>query len=266
MKQYERKETKIDSIYQWMKQSYQRYHSTSTTTEQDAFGQVYYRGLVHLVTDDYETTSALGLQCLHQFPTTLQFDEKRLTHQFRYEFQNMIVIAIIMVPYRHLVGKYAHNDDIVMLKKLYTSLLKDASVVANEQICGSKKNKAQVSCYQLALHACHTAIKRHEKNGGPISLSSLIDTTKFWEEWLSHNLKPTSSIFKLMYDRICGHLTFYAKHGALSIEPSSEVIGLKEELESLGSKLKSVADLNLETFGVIYKSVAKCVHDDLLLQ
>lgn len=267
MKQYERKEMKIDSIYQWMKQSYQRYHSTTATTtneqQQDVFGQVYYRGLVHLVTDDYETTSALGLQCLHQFPTTLQFDEKRLTHQFRYEFQNMIVIAIIMVPYRHLVGKYAHTDDVVMLKKLYTSLLKDASVVANEQICGSKKNKAQVSCYQLALHACHTAIKRHEKNGGPISLSSLVETTKFWEEWLSHHLKPTSGIFKLMYVRICGQLVLYAKHGALSSEPSSEVTGLKEELEALGTKLKQVADLNLETFGVIYKSVAKCVQDDL---
>lgn len=254
---------KMDSVYKWIKQSYHRCHGNINSHHGDMFQQIYYQGLVHLVTDDYETVNALQLQPILQFPVTLQFDERRLTHQFRYEFQNMIVIAILMVPYRHLSGKYVNTEDILLLKKLYTSLLKDASVVVtNDQVCGSKKNDNQVSCYQLALHSCYTAMKRHEKNNSSMTSSKLIETTKFWEEWLSHNLKPTSLIFKLMYDRICGQLAFYARCGELSIDTTTEVIGLESDLESLGSKLKLVADLNLETYGVIYKSVAKCIQDN----
>jgi hypothetical protein len=218
---------------------------------------MYYHGLVHLVTDDYETVNALHLQPI-SFPITLQFDERRLTHQFRYEFQNMIVISLLLVPYRHLSGKFVDKEDIDALKKLYTNLLKDASVViTNDQICGSKKNDNQVSCYQLALHSCYTAIKRHEKRHEPTS-KNLIETTKFWEDWLSHNLKPTSIIFKLMYDRICDHLAFYTRFGELSTN-ISQILGLETDLESLGTKLKQVADLNLETYGVLYQNVAKCV-------
>lgn len=242
---------KIESVYKWIKQSYKR--CSIDNNDQDKFKQIYYHGLIHLVTDETISNTTIP------FPITLQFDEKRLTHQFRYEFQNMIVISILLVPYRHLSGKCVDKEDINSLKKLYTNLLKNASVVItnNNNNNASKKNESQISCYQLALHSCYTAIQRHEKKSGQIR-TDLIEVTKFWEDWLSHNLKPTSIIFKLMYDRISDHLTFYTRFGELSTN-TSEIMGLETDVKSLGTKLKLVADLNLETYGVLYKNVAKCV-------
>ena len=234
------------NLYEWIKYAMERNNENT-----------YYHGLVHLVADNSETINAFNLKP-PPFPITLQFDERRLTHQFRYEFQNILVMAILLVPYRHLTGKFTDAGDIRSLKRVYTNVLKSASIVTHGRI---GEDEALLSCYQLALHTCHTAVRRHEKEGGPMARDTLAQMTQFWEEWLFLHLKPTSTIFKLMYDRVCGSLAYFTQHGQL--DTTHEVVGLEGEIESLGTKLKSVSDFNLEIFGTLYRNVTKCVQNDL---
>jgi hypothetical protein len=213
---------------QYIKSAYQWLHSLYQTQGEQSFENIYYHGLVHLVSDDEETVRALSLKA-HNFPMTLKFDQRRMTHQFRYEFQNMIVISILIIPYRHLIGKEDHVDNLTKLKQVYNTLLK-------------KKN----SCHHLALHACEAAQKP--------------ETVAFWEEWLSHNLQSNSSIFRLMYERICQQLVFYTRHNKL--DDHVPFTGLEDEIVMLGSKLKAIAKLNLDVFGNLYKNVAKEILND----
>ncbi|KAL0096938.1 T-complex protein 11-domain-containing protein [Phycomyces blakesleeanus] len=278
MKDSSENELDIESIYRWFKMTWERQGLDAE------FLDVYYEGLIHLVTDDTETSMALGFPPA-PFPVTLRFDKKRLTHLFRYEFQNIIVTSILLIPYRYLAGSYENMKDIVKLKRLFNYLLQGAFILtspdaenAYEQAAQGIKDGTIVSCHSLALHACNTAIQTHLDNGlddatkstPNLDLSQLPSLTSFWGEWLSHNLRPGSPIYMLMYRRICKYLKNYARYG----RPEKEEIengmiltgmtGLEDEIKVLGQKLKIVAELNLDTFISLYSFLAKFVKQDIL--
>ncbi|KAI9023718.1 T-complex protein 11-domain-containing protein [Phycomyces nitens] len=278
MKESSENELDIESIYRWFKMTWERQGLNAE------FLDVYYEGLIHLVTDDTETSIALGYQPV-PFPVTFRFDEKRLTHLFRYEFQNIIVTSILLIPYRYLAGSYENLGDIVRLKRLFNYLLQGAFILTSpdaenacEQAAQGIKDGTIVSCHSLALHACNTAIQTHmnaelvdsgksKPNLDPSHLGSL---TSFWGEWLSHNLRPGSPIYMLMYMRICGYLKNYARYGRPKKESEGNqrvligMIGLEDEIKALGERLKIVAELNLDTFVSLYSFLARFVKQDIV--
>jgi hypothetical protein len=214
----------LDSVDVWLSSAWKRFGASNS------FQHVYYAGLVHLVTD--ETAS-------EKWPVTFQFDQKRMTHQFRYEFQHLLVIAIMLVPYRQLTGSHLDACHIRTLKKqVYAKLiqLNATPLVLDESIYR-----------QLAHHTCQTAALTNT------GISS--KTMTFWEAWMVHNVKQTSPIFQLMYERLSRQLQYVAQHGKLIPQESTvEVLGLEEEIRALGLKLKLVADLNLEAFSKVYNN------------
>jgi hypothetical protein len=184
------------------------YHFFSPPPKSNAF---FVLGLINLMVNETQP----------YFPITLQFDERRLTNQFRFEFQNIIVIGILLMPYRHLAGSNLKKSEICKLKSIYTTLL---------------KSDQQVSCRYLALHACEAAHVNTE-------------TAQFWEEWLSQQLQPTSSIFKIFYKRISAQLL------SCLLNTSVDIMDVSDEVEQLGLKLKHIAKLNLDVYGVLYKEI-----------
>jgi hypothetical protein len=184
------------------------YHFFSPPPKSNAF---FVLGLINLMVNETQP----------YFPITLQFDERRLTNQFRFEFQNIIVIGILLMPYRHLAGSNLKKSEICKLKSIYTTLL---------------KSDQQVSCRYLALHACEAAHVNTE-------------TAQFWEEWLSQQLQPTSSIFKIFYKRISAQLL------SCLLNTSVDIMDVSDEVEQLGLKLKHIAKLNLDVYGVLYKDI-----------
>lgn len=225
----------IDSISSWFKQAatllpQQPQPQQQQLNKLDYFKSVYYTGLVQIVTDHKNNT----LPAM----TTLQFDQKRLTTDFRYEFQNLIVLSILLVPYRHVAGKLATQQDMNALKQLYTQLFK------NEQT--STTNWCQVA----AVHACQLGF---QKRNAPVDQEKV----QFWNNWLIQHLKSASAIFELMSDRFSKQLVYFAQHGQLRKEQGEAVVDvtMDEQIEELGKKIKLVADLNIETFGAVYKSI-----------
>ncbi|KAI8384730.1 T-complex protein 11-domain-containing protein [Radiomyces spectabilis] len=233
-KQFQKETLPLDSIIQWLKSGCLQYSSPH------AFLDVYYAALISLVTDDDETRRVFQ-QSTVPYPITLQFDRRRLTQEFRFEFQNIIVIAILLMPYRHLAGRQWKLGDIFQLKQVYSALLNEAS--------SSTRRSSRVSCFQLALHACHVALELQKPHAASTDLGHL---AHFWGEWLTQNLQPYSFIYKLMYERVVFSLRHYLHRGPV-MRNSSTMIGLEDDIESLGFKIKMVADLNLQIFTPLYQ-------------
>lgn len=181
---------------------------------------IFYAGLVYLIADDDKTSGALDLPVI-SWPITLKFDKRRLTQQFRYEFYTIVDMSILMIPYRQLLGNQLISvDDIQSLKHVYLK--------------GTDQYRT------LSLFICRKT-RRNE--------------ISFWENWLFHNLQATSRIYKIMYDRVCHHLQFFAQYGQVMETTTQEVANLSQEIQALGKKIKKIADLNLETYGNVYKNI-----------
>lgn len=88
-------------------------------------------------------------------------------------------------------------------------------------------------------------------------VGALLIQSPFWQDWLLHNLKATSVIYKLMYERICHQLIFATQYGKTHDSMPIEITFLKNEICTLGKKLKLLADLNLKTYGSIYRNVCQ---------
>jgi hypothetical protein len=174
------------------------------------------------MTDDETTSRAFQLPPV-TWPITLQFDKKRLTTQFRQEFQNIMAMSILMIPYRHYSMHLSH---IQSLKQFYLDLI--------------KKPDPQLH-HKLAAHICKVV--------------GCQDDVSLWENWLLHNLEASSAIYKLMYNRLCHHLQFFSQHECMMETATKEMTALEGEIKTLGKKLKMVADLNLETYGSVYKNI-----------
>lgn len=225
-------EVNTSTVSQWMKSTYQRLGLDAK------FINIFRTGILNLVTDDNDTISALNLPT-SAFPVTLSYDEKRLKHQLRHEFQNIIVIALLLMPYRLMAGKQAKQEDLNQLKAIYSKLLKDASIASG-----------RVSCFHLALHACNIA-----NQDASLSKDQVIHQAKYWSNWMNQNLRNTSPVYKIMYDRVRTIiLTSMAQveNDALSPSFTHATVGLEKEIDRLGKKLSAIADYNLRTFGSLY--------------
>lgn len=234
----------MDSIDAWLSYASKRFGDNGINN----FQPVYYAGLIHLVIDDQDTLNALDIPTAVPWPVTFQFDQKRMTHQFRYEFQHILIMAIMLVPYRHLVGGELDLARIQTLKKqMYVELV---------QLNRTPFALEGKTYRQLAHYACQTAAAtRNQHAMGALDQK----TVAFWENWMIQNVKHTSPLFKLMFARLSRQLQYVAQHGKLrpvlqGTAAAAEVMGLEEEIRALGLKLKLVADLNLEAFSKVYNN------------
>lgn len=230
LNQLDNGEVNTQSVIDWLKCTYNR-------LGQDAkFIEVFRTGIINLVTDDLETVSALSLST-SSFPITFCYDEKRIKHQMRHEFQNIIVIGLLLMPYRLMAGKKAKQSDLSQLKTTYSKLLKDASIASG-----------RVSCFHLALHACNAAKQL------VLTKDDVIEQARYWSNWMNQNLRNTSPVYKIMYDRVRNILYESMSVGGNEEELSYNhaTVGLEKEIAKLGKKLSLIADYNLRTFGSLY--------------
>lgn len=198
---------------------------------------IVYIGLVNLMTDDTDTITALQLPT-SAFPITFCYDEKRLKHQMRHEFQNIIVIGLLLMPYRLIAGKHAKESDLNQLKSTYSKLLKDASI-----------NSGRVSCFHLAIHACNMA---KQLNTEEATKDDIIEQAKYWSNWMNQNLRNTSPVYQIMYHRVRALILCTMAQRPSMDRNTHATIGLEQEVSKLGEKLILIADYNLRTFGSLY--------------
>jgi hypothetical protein len=212
--------------------------------------------LVRLVTDDDETKAALGLQTTF-FPTTLNLDEYRITNQFRNEYQNIIVMAILLLPFHQLAGKYSSKKDLLGLKGTLSVLLKKVIEVSSRDVMADR-----VSSFDLILEVCATAIRIRHRHQSQLNMSEdtmTLKTARFWCQWLGQNLRPSSTIYGLMYHRI-GKLLKQLSQSRRVDDSEFDALGLnglEDDIRQLGGKLALVADMNLRTFHILYASMVK---------
>ncbi|CAO3628212.1 unnamed protein product [Cunninghamella echinulata] len=284
-KQLEQEEIRLDSTYKWLLKTWQRVGNKSQ------FIDVYHKGLVYLISDDIHTIRSLGLKSV-PFPITLQFNERRITQQFRHEFQNILLVFILLIPYRYLAGNFATLSDMTRLKRSCIELCKDSMInwsekygmevmdfmsLFNQPPCTTltpeeyHKEVLRI-CYKLSYKVCHRAFQAHIRNlptsasssstSPPPSLSTdqLIQVSQFWANWFMIHLKTNSSVYNLIYHRLCHLLSFISQYGVCDLEKQPSMIslmdcmvGIQENIIAFGEKIKMLADLNLATFGPIYR-------------
>ncbi|KAK4516903.1 uncharacterized protein ATC70_000230 [Mucor velutinosus] len=232
LRQLDNQEITISSVSEWMSCTWDRLGPDAK------FIHVFRTGLLNLVTDDHDTMAALQLTPC-SFPITFCYDEKRLKHQMRHEFQNIIVIGLLLMPYRLMAGKRARQSDLDHLKTTYSKLLKDASIASG-----------RVSCFHLALHACNMA-----KQLDPANVSQdVIEQAKYWSNWMNQNLRNTSPVYQIMYHRVRSIILDAMAQGTFDSIAATQhaTMGLEHEISKLGQKLILIADYNLRTFGALY--------------
>ncbi|KAI8994582.1 T-complex protein 11-domain-containing protein [Pilobolus umbonatus] len=223
-----------------------------------SFIDVYRAAFVNLVTN---TRGCVPDDELHPdiFPVSLQYDEKRLKNQMAHEFQNVIVIALLMMPYRIIAGHKAKRKDLMKLKERYADILNEASI----------SNK-RVPCLYLATQACKMANKLIMEKKADNDF--IIKQSKYWSSWISHNLRSESAVYKLLHKRIRGNmikvLAYRPEKGDEHVDKlytfvqgfrDHVTIGLDEEIIQLGTKLLVVANYNLRIFGSLYTHMVPCI-------
>jgi T-complex protein 11 len=191
------------------------------------------------------------------FPTTFNLDEYRMTNQFRNEYQNIIVMAILLLPFHQLAGKYASKKDLLDLKGTLKVLLKKVIEVSSRHAMTDR-----VSSFDLILEVCSTAVRiRHQRQPNLTMPEDTITlkTARFWCQWLGQNLRPSSSIYCLMYHRIGKLLTELSQSRRVddSEFEALGLYGLEDDIRQLGGKIALVADINLRTFHILYASMVK---------
>lgn len=177
------------------------------------------------------------------FPITFRYDEKRLKTNMRHEFQNIIVLALLLMPYRLMAGKYAKEEHITRLKTSYSALLKDASITSG-----------RVSCFHLALKACNLA-----REVAPIR-DDVVDLARYWSNWMHKNLRNASPVYKVMYDRVRSNLLIGISQRTMDGPQLHATIGLEPEIVKLGKKLIVLISYNKRTFRLLYNSIATTIH------
>jgi hypothetical protein len=193
------------------------------------------------------------------FPATLHLDEYRMTNQFRNEYQNIIVTAILLLPFHNIAGKYSTKEDLLNLKSTISILLKKVIEVNRTDLTFDR-----VSSFDLVLEVCATAIRIRQRNqrfGAMLSAEDAItqNTAAFWCQWLGHNLRPSSNIYRLMYHRVGNLLSLLSRSQVIESSEFERLCmqGLESDIRHLGGKLALVADINLRTYHTLYASILK---------
>ena len=204
------------------------------------------------MTDDGDTIKVLQLPTTN-FPITFSYDEKRLKHQMRHEFQNIIVIGLLLMPYRLMAGRKATRIELNQLKITYSKLLRDASITSG-----------RVSCFHLALHACNLVRQRHKTRLIPQDV--MIEQARYWSNWMNQNLRSTSPVYQVMYHRVRSILLYAMSQGSFdeqAIQQQHATIGLEQEIGKLSEKLSLIADYNMRTFGSLYTYLLPSVRNKI---
>ena len=196
------------------------------------------------------------------FPCTLQYDQHRLVHQFRAEFIYITTLAILLIPYYYLVGKWWNKTDLQTLKLKLSQQLKRVGI-------NNTYNNNDSSCTSSSYHqfhhfatcACEAAMATHARNNNNNNSNSkknknkqenLNDPTK-WIGWLKRHMNTSSEIYKMMHDRVF-HVLRRVSQGQLQHDDfnNNTLMPLDRELLALGLRIRAVADLNLATYGTVY--------------
>ncbi|KAI8642759.1 T-complex protein 11-domain-containing protein [Parasitella parasitica] len=240
LKQLDNQEVTISSVSEWLSCTWER------LGQDTKFITVFRTGILDLVTNDQDTIAALQHPA-SPFPITFSYDEKRLTHQMRHEFQNIIVIGLLLMPYRLMAGKKAKQSDLDHLKTTFSKLLKDASIASG-----------RVSCFHLALYACNIAKQLEPDN---TTKDNVIDQAKYWSNWMNQNLRNTSPVYQIMYHRVRSMILDAMAQGSFdNVASQHATMGLEYEISKLGQKLILIADYNLRTFGSLYTYLLPSIH------
>lgn len=80
---------------------------------------------------------------------------------------------------------------------------------------------------------------------------------RFWQVWLWNNSTGTSAVYSLIHVRICRQLVHTMRHEKL--DDSIKILFLNDEIDALAKKLKLIADLNLQTYGQLYKNISQSI-------
>ncbi|ORX55026.1 hypothetical protein DM01DRAFT_1345381 [Hesseltinella vesiculosa] len=279
MRQLNRGEVKLDSAHKWIRRTWRRVGPHAD------FLDVYHRGLVYLIADDPLTVKAYhlpGVPC----PITFQFDERRLLQQFRQDFHNLILVSLVLIPYRHFAGRSVTANDMAKLKRVCVQLCWDMESTGFPVMASLQDRKEATHLYhRLIYKACQRGLLAHDRSVfrkkswqprlRPLHLDSdlpnlpasadpkqLSQAAHFWTHWLIIHLNPRSCIYQLMYQRICYLLSYISQHGPCHLDPPTmsllnRMVGVQENILSFGEKLNLLADLNLNTFGPIYRWIVK---------
>ncbi|KAI8337335.1 T-complex protein 11-domain-containing protein [Blakeslea trispora] len=246
LKQLDQGEVDTSSVSEWMVNSWKRIGSEAK------FIQAFRSGIIDLMTDDSDTIKVLQLSPT-SFPITFSYDEKRLKHQMRHEFQNIIVIGLLLMPYRLMAGRKATRIELNQLKSVYSKLLRDASVTSG-----------RVSCFHLALHACNIVRQRHKTR--LIPQDAMVEQARYWSNWMNQNLRSTSPVYQVMYHRVRSILLYAMSRGSFEeqdIQQQHATIGLEQEIGKLSEKLSLIADYNMRTFGSLYTYLLPSVRNKI---
>ncbi|KAI8063320.1 hypothetical protein BC940DRAFT_349176 [Gongronella butleri] len=217
------------------------------------------------------------------FPIVLQFDERRLLQQFRQEFQSMMLVSLLLIPYRYYAGSYSSTGDIVKLKRLCVQVCWDMHATGFPVMASLQDRKDVMHLYhRLVYKACHRGLAaraRRDASAQPLMEQKEViapftprqlaeDAAQLWACWLITHLDPASAIYKLMYERMCHLLAHLSQHGPNLDENATNamerMVGIQENILALGEKIKLLTDLNLATFGPIFKWLAKDISENHL--
>ncbi|KAI9497436.1 hypothetical protein BDB00DRAFT_784771 [Zychaea mexicana] len=213
------------------------------------FLKVYHTALVRLTTMDHIP-----------FPNTLQYDRQRLVHQFRAEFIYITTLAILLIPYYYLVGKWWNKTDLHALKLKLTQRLKRAGIAAAANPHQQQHHNSQYQYY--AIYACEAAMathasdkKKHTSQQHYLQLEKPC-TVLWWADWLKRHMNGSSEIYNIMHDRVF-HVVKRVSQGQLQQHDlnSNTLKPLNREILALGLRIRAVADLNLATYGTLYQQV-----------
>ncbi|KAG2227692.1 hypothetical protein INT45_004734, partial [Circinella minor] len=232
---------KCDSIKTWL--------SNSRDHLDWSFLRVYHTALVRLITMEHTP-----------FPCTLQYDQHRLVHQFRAEFIYITTLAILLIPYYYLVGKWWNKTDLQTLKLKLAQQLKKVGITNTYNNTASSSASSYRQFHHFAICACEAAMTTHARNNNNNNnnntnskknkhkLESLSDPTK-WIEWLKRHMDTSSEIYKMMHDRVF-HVLRRVSQGQLQHNDfnNNTLMPLDRELLALGLRIRAVADLNLATY------------------
>lgn len=151
------------------------------------------------------------------------------------------------MPYRLMAGRFAHESHVDYLKDTISRRLQDAASVYH----------GRVSCHELAMLACQTAAKVRPIGEDMETLSN------YWSNWMHQNLRNSSPVYKVMYDRIRTKLFEGLRKGEMPSVRSHALVAMEEDIVKLGEKVIKMVGYNRRIYHPLYRSVALSVHNNV---
>ncbi|KAI8365902.1 T-complex protein 11-domain-containing protein [Radiomyces spectabilis] len=229
------------SVIQWLHVSHKKYGESS-------FHEMYYKALVHLVTDEGKRTGESPTAPSNiPFPVTLQHDEHRITHDFRLEYRQIVNMALWLLPYRMMAGRYATSMDICRLRDKFAHLF-----CHTLSRCVLDGVSLGAFYRQLSFYSCHLAVNAHDRYQSRSLDKKQIGVMENWcYSWLSKHDQSSSPIHQLVGKRVQKMLQAYCCQETIH----NPMAGLEVDMNHLGNKIRTIGELNLH----IYQNLYRCI-------